>query len=132
MADAHARDEYLDASTNARHWSTLRMAQLTIFIALSGGLLNLLFGHGGDMHPFAAVALRIAGLAVTALYALLQERTMLYWYAAVTRAEALEPQLGFRQYSGRPPSGAFSSRNAMRAFFLVMALFWVATLVWYR
>lgn len=36
------KDEYMDASSNVRHWSTLRFAQLTIYIALMGGLLNLL------------------------------------------------------------------------------------------
>jgi hypothetical protein len=80
----------------------------------------------------AAVALRIAGLAVPAHYALLQQRTMPCWYSAVTRAAALEPQLGFGPYSGRPPTGGFSTRNAMRAFFLLMALYRVATLVWHR
>ena len=123
------RDEYLDASSNVRHWSTLRFAQLTIYIALTAGLLNILLGRGAPATGRTAIAIELAGVLTTLVYWVLQERTMLYWYAFVRRAAELEPGLGFRQYTSRPRSGPFSSSNAMRALFLVMFLFWTASLV---
>lgn len=123
------RDEYLDASSNVRHWTTLRFAQLTIYVALTAGLLNVLLGKGGPPSGRTALAIELAGLLTTAVYWLLQERTMLYWYTFVRRAAELEPELGFRQYSGRPTSGLLSSSNAMRALFVVMLLFWGASAV---
>lgn len=127
MSEGNARDEYLDASSNVRHWSTLRFAQLTIYIALTAGLLNILYARAAPVGR-TAVAIEVAGLLTTVLYWVLQERTMLYWYAFVRRAAEIEPALGFRQYLSRPRSGPFSSSNAMRGLFLVMALFWLASL----
>ena len=128
MGEGQARDEYLDASSNVRHWSTLRFAQLTIYIALTAGLLNILCARSAPPVGRIAVAIEVAGFLTTVMYWVLQERTMLYWYAFVRRAAEIEPALGFRQHLSRPRSGPFSSSNAMRGLFLVMALFWVAPL----
>jgi hypothetical protein len=31
MAEGNPKDEYLDVSSNIRHWNTLRFAELTIY-----------------------------------------------------------------------------------------------------
>jgi hypothetical protein len=36
---ARSRDEYLDASSNARQFNVLRFAELTIFITATGALM---------------------------------------------------------------------------------------------
>jgi hypothetical protein len=123
------KDEYMDASSNVRHWSTLRFAQLTIYIALMGGLLNIIYGKSSPLSFQTGILLKIAGLLLTFLFWNLQERTMLYWYNFVRRAAELEETLGFRQYSNRPRAGFFSSRNGMRLLFLIMALIWAAALL---
>lgn len=120
--------EYLGATNNIHHWQTIRFAQLTIFMAITAGLLNALLGKGSPLPVFAGLSVKVAGLVITALYLVLQERTMLYWRHFVARAAELEGDLGYRQYSTRPPAGLFSSSNAMRLFFLVLALFWLGTL----
>jgi hypothetical protein len=122
------KDEYMDASSNVRHWSTLRFAQLTIYIALMGGLLNLIFGKSGSLSSQAGILIKVAGLLLTLLFWNLQERTMLFWYNFVRRAAELEETLGFNQYKSRPRAGILSSRNSMRLLFLVMSLLWVGTL----
>jgi hypothetical protein len=128
MTQGDPRQEYLDASNNVRHWSTLRFAQLTIYVALTAGLLNVLFIRGAG-SPRTSLAIELAGLVVTAVYWLLQERTMHYWYAFVRRAAELEPALGYTQYSHRPRAGVVSSANAVRVLFAVMLLFWGASAV---
>lgn len=129
MGDGDPRQEYLDASNNVRHWTTLRFAQLTIYVALTAGLLNVLFAKGGPPPARTALAIEVAGLVTTLVYWLLQERTMLYWYGFVRRAAELEPGLGFKQYSQRPRAGLLSSANAVRALFAVMLLFWSLSVV---
>ncbi len=129
MANGDAEHEYMDASSNIRHWSTLRFAQLTIYIAITGGLLNVYFGRG-PLPAVSAILLSIAGVLLSILFLILQERTMMWWYMFVVRADELEKDLGFRQYSARPPAGLFSSRNAIRLLFALMIIFWVVTLVW--
>ncbi len=125
-----AKDEYSDASNNVRHWSTLRFAQLTIYIALSASLMNMAVSGGGST-PVARLLIKVAGLVVALVFWVLQERTMLYWNHFVRRAAELEPSLGFRQYSARPRAGVLSSANAMRLFFVVIVLFWVAAFIWF-
>lgn len=124
------KDEYIDASNNARLFQTVRFAQLTIFMALTGGLLAVTFSKiAAPTEPLAAAMLKVGGILVTLLFWVLHERTMLYWRHFVARASELEAELGFRQYSSRPPAGLISGNNTMRALYVAMAVFWVVALV---
>ncbi len=131
MDRSDLKDEYLDASDNIRHWNTLRFAELTIYIALTGALLNAITGSSPPLPPLVGASAKIAGLVVTILFFVLQERTMLYWYSFVHRAAELEKELGFQQYSSRPLAGLITGRNAVRVFFLIMVLLWVVSLFWF-
>lgn len=131
MAESDLKDEYLDVSANIRHWNTLRFAELTIYIALTGAMLNAIIGKSPPLPPVVSAPAKIAGMVVTILFFVLQERTMLYWYGFIERAAELEKELGFQQYSSRPPAGIVTGRNAMRLFFLIMVLFWVVALFWF-
>jgi hypothetical protein len=130
MDKTDLRDEYLDVSDNIPHWNTLRFAGLTIHIALTGALPNAIIGKSPPLPPLVSAPGKIAGLIVTIGFFVLQERTMLYWYSFLHRVKR---KLGFQQYSTRPPAGitTTTSRNAMRAFFLIMVLFWVISLFWF-
>jgi hypothetical protein len=78
----------------------------------------------------AGIALKAAGLIVTAVFWVLQERTMLYWRHFVARAAELEAELGFRQYSTRPPEGWLGGHRAVRILFVLTAVFWAVAIVW--
>ena len=43
MAKGDPKDEYLDVSINQRQFMTLRFAQLTVFLAITGVLINNLY-----------------------------------------------------------------------------------------
>ena len=125
------RDEYLDTSTNARQFNVLRFAQLTIFMTAVGALLAVTFSRvAAPVAPEATIALKAAGLGVSAVFWVLQERTMLYWRHFVARAAELETELGYRQYSTRPKEGWLGGHRAVRLFFLLTMIFWVVALVW--
>ncbi len=130
MPSGTAKDEYMDASNNLRQFQSLRFAQLTVFLAIIGVILNLLFGGSATTVPARVFLLKSAGLILTLLFWVQQERTMLWWTHFVRRAAELEEELGFKQYSTRPPSGMLSSFSAMRMFFILLTLFWIASLIW--
>ena len=130
MDEASPKDEYLDASNNARLFQTLRFAELTVFAALTAGLLNALFVRSVPLPAYAGAMIKVAGLFIAFLFLILQERTMLYWHHFVDRAAQLEKQLGFKQYSTRPHDG-ISSNNAMRLFFAVVIIMWIASFFLY-
>ncbi|OGO55492.1 MAG: hypothetical protein A2V84_03210 [Chloroflexi bacterium RBG_16_70_13] len=82
----------------------MRFAELTIFVTATGALVAATFSHvaapvGGE----AVLVLKLAGVIVTLVFWVLQQRTMLYSRHYVARAAELEAELGFRQYSTRPP-----------------------------
>jgi hypothetical protein len=129
MPDGSPQDEYTQASENIRHFQTTRFTLLTVFIAISAGLLTVLSSAQSTSPGHLPLILKIAGLATTLLFWLLQERTMLYWYHFVHRAAELESVLGYKLYSVRPNAGIFTSNIAIRLFFLVIALFWIATMI---
>ena len=131
MGDASPKDEYLDASNNARLFQTLRFAELTIFAALTAGLLNALFVRAVPLPAYAGGMIKIAGLFIAVLFLVLQERTMLYWYHFINRAAELEKELGFKQCSTRPHAGVGSGTNAMRFFFAVIIIMWIASFFLY-
>lgn len=122
--------EYLDASSNQRQFQTIRFAQLTVYLGLTGFLLNLVFGGSEAVSGLARTILQAGGVVVTLLFWVHQERTMTYWNHFVARAAELESELGFEQYTTRPAAGLVSSFKAMRLFFLIVALFWASTFVW--
>jgi hypothetical protein len=129
MANGSPQDEYIHASENIRHYQNTRFTLLTVFIAISAGLLSVLSNAHSTSPGYLPLILKIAGLATTLLFWILQERTMLYWYHFVERAAELESVLGYKLYSSRPKAGIVTSSIAIRLFFLVIALFWVATMI---
>ena len=125
MAKGDPKDEYLDASINQRQFMTLRFAQLTVFLAITGVLINNLYSDSISLPRYADVVLKTGGLLVTILFWIHQERTMAYWNNFVMRAAELEQELGFKQYSSRPKAGIISSFKAMRVFFIIFVIFWI-------
>lgn len=128
MTKDDARAEYLDVSANLRHWNTLRFAELTIYIALMGAMMNIAFGGSSGASSLFNVLLKIAGFLVSFLFWVLQERTMSWWYAFVERATELEDVLGYLQYHRRPSGHRLTGRIALRLFFFIVMAFWLAAL----
>lgn len=123
------KDEYLDVSNNLRQWNTLRFAELTVFMALTAGLLSALFiGKGAQMLE-AGVFLKSAGIGSTLVFLVLQERTMAWFHAFLRRAVELERDLEFRQYSDVPRVRVFTSHNAIRLLFLMILAFWIVAVL---
>ncbi len=130
MSKGDLKDEYLDGSANQRQFMSLRFAQLTVFLALSGFLINILFSETILLPTYGDEILKAGGLLVALLFWIHQERTMTYWNHFVNRAAELEEELGFRQYRSRPTAGILSSFKAMRVFFVVIVAFWISSFFW--
>jgi hypothetical protein len=105
-----------------RHYSLLRFAQLTIFLAASGVLLVTVF-------PEERPVVKLAGLLVTLTFWLLEERVALYWKGYYLRALKLEEVLGYRQHTDRPRSAFLKGRVATRLLFGSALFFWLAALL---
>jgi hypothetical protein len=131
MPAGDPKDEYADVSTNLRQFMTMRFAQLTLYLALTGFLVKTLLDETNSPRPFVTVVLQVAGVITTLLFWVHQERTQAYWNHFAQRATELEKELGFKQYTDRPHAGLVSSFKAMRLFFIVLFLFWLSSFIWF-
>jgi hypothetical protein len=129
MHQGEPGDEYKDVSDNIRLFQNIRFAQLTVFIAVSATLIGVVFSSPSAISPPLMLLLKLGGLLVTVLFWVLMERTMLYWRHFVSRAAELEELLGYKQYSTAPQAGLITGTNAIRGFFIVVCLLWIALLV---
>jgi hypothetical protein len=130
---ADLRTEYEDLSSNMRHHSNLRFAQLTLFVAATGGLIGVVFSKSPALAIAAKTGLELFGLIATLAFFIMEERTALFWRSFHSRAVQLEKVLGYRQYIGQPPRRkAITAHNATRMLYLAAAVFWIIALIWWR
>jgi hypothetical protein len=87
-------------------------------------MMNVVLGQPSPLPWGVGTLVRVAGVLVSLLFLILQERTMIWWQRFVDRAAELEEVLGFEQYRRRPSRPAITGRMAIRLFFLVVILFW--------
>lgn len=122
-------DEYLDTSANMRQYGNMRFAQLTLFVAITAGLLNMVFVSTTPLSQWAKLALEVSGGLVGIAFWIMEERAARYFHNYRRRAVELEKVLGFKQHTTRSEGKFVTSANAVRVLFAAMILFWVLSLV---
>jgi hypothetical protein len=131
-ADMYCK-EYEDLSSNLRHHSNLRFAQLTLFVAVTGGLIGVIFAKSPALAVAPKTGLKLFGLVATLAFFIMEERTALFWRCFRRRAVHLEGLLGDRQYTDQPPRRKLiTAHNAARLLYISAAAFWIITLIWWR
>lgn len=121
------RHEYLDASANVRHHGNLRFAQLTLFSALTGGLLSIMFGQKAQPALLKGV-LESLGIVLSICFFVIEYRTTAYWYHYRNRAAELEKSLQYTQYSTLPFRRHLTAANAVKLFYASVILLWLTML----
>ena len=124
------RHEYDQTLQNLRHYSNLRFAVFSIFIAVIGGVGFVAFGKG-QFDDGAVKAARAAGFLVVAVFWLYEERTGLWLDHFRMVAVELDRMLGYSQMDTRSdPIRYLPGATALtRAFFLVILLLWAYAVV---
>ena len=124
------RDEYLDATANMRHYSNLRFLQLTVFVAVTGGLIAILSGTDTKTTLGAELLVKGIGVLMSVAFLFLEIRIVRHWEYHRHRAEELEDVLGLRQFKCRPRYTWINGRNAAYMIFVGIGTFWLVTVVW--
>ena len=125
-------EEYKDASANMRHYSNLRFAQLTIFVAVTGGLIAILIKDKGIGEAPAKLMIKVMGIFMVFVFWIMEERIIRYWETHRRRAEELEDQLRYLQYKTRPKGKLIRGRTAARLLFGGIIIFWTVALIWHE
>jgi len=122
--------EYQDIGNNLRHYANLQFAQLTVFVAMTGGLLALLFRTDRAVSTPARTVLKVAGAILPLLFEVMNERVFKHWQTYWKRAKEIEAALSYKQYTNRPPTSLLSNANAVRALYGLALIFCIVTIVW--
>ncbi|HUV66796.1 MAG TPA: hypothetical protein VMW24_23110 [Sedimentisphaerales bacterium] len=114
MANGNPSEEYKDLSENMRHYANMRFAQLTLYFALTAGLVTALFTVDPPLGDNLRLALKIIGVLASAAFGVMEERAADYWHHFRRRAVEIEKSLAYKQYTDRPGNKLFSATNAAR------------------
>ena len=132
MTKGEIKDEYLDIGKNIRHWQQMRFTAMTVFIAVTAGLLAASFHWKSNLTTVASISIRLMGILSVIIFWIQDERIMQYWESYVARAKLIEKELEFQQYSTTPPRNKLiTSENAIRLLYSTFFVFWIATIVFY-
>ena len=121
-------DEYKEAGTNMRHYGTHFAALLSVFLALTGGLISLTFKENAGHSDLLALGLRGLGVILSLGFSAKLESVNFLWGHFLRRAAAIEFELGFQQYRSLPSAPNFRLRPARWAARVVcstLTLFWI-------
>lgn len=122
-------DEYKEIGANLRQYGNMRFAQLTLFVAVSGGLLAANFSKNIDLSVCQKLVVEFFGLLLAVAFWVMEERSTDAWNRYFSRALQIERELGMQQYSQRKPKTLISATNAVRAVFALVVLAWFGLLV---
>lgn len=126
----HVRCEYSDVSANIRHYANMRFAQLTLFAAMTAGLLTILFSSSFYVESPLRALLMIGGAVTAGIFWVMEERATDHWHHFNARAIELEKSLGYLQYTDRQSRKVLNATNAVRTLYGTAILFWLAALVY--
>ena len=67
------RNEYLDTSNNMRHQGNLRFAQMTLFVAITAGLVSVLFTNQVNVPTWAKTSFKAFGFITAVAFIVMEE-----------------------------------------------------------
>lgn len=119
------RFELTELGLNIRHWENLRWISMTVFMAIMGGLGAAILGAGGVQIPksFTTIS-KYAGLLLTVIFWVQDERIVAYWRNYRERAKTIEASIGYQIFSTSPKRGLVSAGVAVRALYVSFAGAW--------
>jgi len=117
-------EQYKEANTLVRHYSNLRFANLTVFLAITFGLLTVVCNK--EAFHFLKVGSAIAGVIVAILFWATESGINTYINHFQAYAKRLEEQLSFDMWDKLLSHKIFAkATTAMRILYAVVLLFWI-------
>lgn len=126
-----AKNEYSELMQMLRFYGNMRFALLTVFAALTGGLLAFLGKAETASSAVPLQAMRIGGLIVALVCWVGEVSAVFVWSHFAKRAAALEDVLGYRMYSTMPGAPHFRflpTTYAVWLLYLLVGVFWLVTI----
>ena len=114
-------EQYKEANAQARHYSNLRFASLTVFLAITFGLLTVVCK---DTFQWLRIGAALSGLIVTIVFWLIEAGINTYIDHFHSCARSLEGQLRLDMWCALQGKALVRAHTTMRILFLVVLVFW--------
>ena len=118
-------EEYKEIGANLRQYGNMRFAQLTLLVAVSGGLLAAVFSKDVGLSIYQKWAVEFFGLLITVAFWVMEKSATNWWNHYYNCALLLELKLGMCKYSLQKPKTLFSATDAVQTVFYLLALVWL-------
>ena len=128
MSRGDPKQEYEQVCQNLRSYANMRFAQLTIMVALTGGLFALVLGKDPPLENTKSLLAGGMGLVVASVFYIMERSAKKYWIHFKERANCLEETLGYKQYLAWKPLAVSASR-AVFGFYVLVWVFWFVALI---
>ena len=125
MAQITERDKFLEMFTNIRHYSALRFAMLTVFVAMNGGLMTQFFNCAfANNNPEALGLFKIGGAILAIIFftfeRALDHNLVHYWDAIKAYVGKEDALISYRSWTYR-----VSVPIATHGIYVLTFFFWV-------
>jgi hypothetical protein len=123
--------EYTEACANMRHYGNARLTRLVMFLALNGGLLNILFTHRDTVAHNLITAAKVAAILITILFGIVDYNLVVHFRWFCRRAMEVEGLVGLQQYTQRQanrdrfPHNVLNETHATWLMYTTVGVFWV-------
>ena len=124
------KEEYIQLNQNLRHYHNQRFAQLTLWLAITAGLMSALFSKSYVVPSIANMALKLIGIIASIVFWIMDRRMVDHWRHFWKRLQEIEPELEFRMWLDRPKRKWLGSTNATWFLYGTIIVFWLITLFW--
>ncbi len=121
-------EEYKEVNTNMRHFSNMRLAVLTISLAINGVLMQSLLPQESIT---IAAGLILIGLISTLVFLIFENRVTFYYNYYRLRAREIETTLNLSQNSRPIKKIIINATNATRFLYWTLVIFWIV-LIFYK
>jgi hypothetical protein len=126
------RQEYTEVNQNLRHYGNMRFGQLTIFIALTGGLVVLVLTK---LNPISQQKLKIPfeflGIFISLMFWRIEYSSTRKWIGFKERANELEIKLDYKQLRESPRPGYWNATRAIKLLYWSIIAFWIIAFVYH-
>jgi len=117
-ASAHPLEEYKIICEMMRSYALLRFYQMALLLGTSGGIVTGISTIRD--FPLLVTMIKVSGVAISAVFLVMDYRASSYWHRLRARANALAPELGFE---GFPVSSPWSPLTTTGASLLLHVFF---------
>jgi hypothetical protein len=109
------RQEYAEVNQNLRHYGNMRFAQLTIFIALTGGLIVFVFTKLNPVSQLEIIiAFEVLGIFISIMFLIIERSSTMKWISFKERSNDLEKLLNYRQLTESTYRGKWNATRAIK------------------